>query len=317
MAAGGFQFLLDPPVFSFLCSLFGLPGTNNAMTFTPCVSLWCIGLLVWAFQASIRAQSLTAEEIYQTVLPSVMTLEVETREGEKCLGTAFLAVGEGMAVTAWHLVRDARKVSARFADLEVREVTGVLDWDEVKDIALVQMRSFGRPMSRLCVADPKVGERAYAIGAPKGYEFSISDGLVSQLRVIDHFTQCQISCPISSGNSGGPVLNARGEVLGIVTWSQKDAQNLNFATPSRCLQNLQTNASPTFWAGLSKERRARQRRPADSRQWERIEPKCTHDQMGELRALLERAAGERVSVTICRESESRTFQVTLPPGLLK
>ncbi len=246
-----------------------------------------------------------------------MTIEVETRGGDRCVGTAFLAVSEGVAVTAWHLVQDARKVVARFADNETVEVAGVLDWDEVKDIALLKLAASGRPLNRLCLTNPPIGARAYVIGAPKGYEFSISDGLVSQLQVIDGFAQCQISCPISPGNSGGPVLNGRGEVLGVVSWSKKEAQNLNFATPSPCLLALDPQSAVTPWAGLSRQRRTRQHNQVAQRVQERLASVPADRDLVELRALLQRSAGEKVTVTVGQGSELRTFKVTLPKDFVK
>ena len=255
--------------------------------------------------APALAESLSPEEIYQAVLPGVMTLEVETRGGEKTVGTAFLAMHEGVAVTAWHLVQDARKVVARFANREVSEVIGVLDWDEARDVALVQVGTTGRPLTRLCPTDPPVGARACAIGAPKGYQFSISDGLVSQIQMIDGFSQCQISCPISPGNSGGPVLNACGEVLGVVTWSKKDAQNLNFATPSACLRALDFQSPVTLWSSLARERRTRRHPQIALDRHERLATAPAADELETLRARLQSLAGERVVVTVRLARPSR------------
>ena len=259
---------------------------------------WMTSLGFLVLMTSVPAESLSPEEIYRTVLPGVMTLEVETRGGEKTVGTAFLAVREGVAVTAWHVIQDARRVVARFADREVSEVVGVLDWDEARDVALVPVRTTGRPLNRLCPAAPPVGARAYAIGAPQGYEFSISDGLVSQIQVIDGFAQCQISCPISSGNSGGPVLNSRGEVLGVVTWSKKDAQNLNFATPSGCLRALDERSPVTRWPGLPRQRRSRQHQRVAQAQPERLVAAPAPDGLETLRARLQGFAGDKVVVTV-------------------
>jgi S1-C subfamily serine protease len=96
-----------------------------------------------------------------------------------------------------------------------------------------------------------VASRAYVIGAPKGYDFSISDGLISQIRSVDGFTQYQVSCPISPGNSGSPVFNQRGEVIGVAAWTKADAQNVNFAIPTREFNRLMFSKPLLTWEQLS------------------------------------------------------------------
>jgi S1-C subfamily serine protease len=78
-------------------------------------------------------------------------------------------------------------------------------------------------------ADVKVGERAFSIGAPQGYELTIAEGIVSSKRAIEGDRLLQTSAPISPGSSGGGLFDAQGNLLGITTWMRKDAQNLNFA----------------------------------------------------------------------------------------
>jgi len=77
--------------------------------------------------------------------------------------------------------------------------------------------------------DIKVGEPAFTIGAPKGLELTIAEGIVSSKRVMDGERLVQTSAPISHGSSGGGLFDAYGNLLGITTWMRKDAQNLNFA----------------------------------------------------------------------------------------
>ena len=281
-------------------------------------ALWLLtGLVLGGWTMPGLAQTPSPEDVYQSVLPSVVTLEAETRGGAKSMGAGFLAIREGVVATAWHLVQDAKKVVARFADGAAVEIEGVLDWDEVRDIVLLKVKAPGRPLCRLCPGEPSVGARAYVIGAPRGFEFSISDGLVSQIQIIDGFPQCQISCPISPGNSGGPVLNARGEVLGVVSWSKKDAQNLNFATPSKCLLQLDAASPVTPWKALSRHRRADQARSVAQREQERLVPAPAESGLEALRALLHQAAGEEVTVTVSRGHELRAFKVKLPGDLVK
>lgn len=71
--------------------------------------------------------ALTPEKLYQKVLPSVMTLEVENQTGEHFVGSAVLALANDVAVTAWHVVADARSVWAVFADGQRGRVTGCID----------------------------------------------------------------------------------------------------------------------------------------------------------------------------------------------
>ncbi|HTD67220.1 MAG TPA: S1C family serine protease, partial [Candidatus Limnocylindria bacterium] len=152
-------------------------------------------LLTWAGE-------LSPEKIYAQTLPSVLTLRVESKGGERYVGAAFLAVKEGFAVTAWHVIYDAAKVTAKFSDGTSCEVLGFVDFDETKDLALIQVESKGRALLPLDQGTPSVGMKTYVIGSPKGYEFSIGDGLLSQIQNVDGFNQYQVSCPFSPGNSG-------------------------------------------------------------------------------------------------------------------
>ena len=74
-------------------------------------------MLVAAGIATLQAET-KPEKIYRKVLPSVMTLEVENNQGERFVGSAVLALGDDVALTAWHVVWDARSVWATFADGE-------------------------------------------------------------------------------------------------------------------------------------------------------------------------------------------------------
>jgi hypothetical protein len=86
---------------------------------------------------------------------------------------------------------------------------------------------------------PRKGEAVYTFGAPKGYEFSVSEGIVSALRTLDKdWTETnsstgqqfiQITAPISPGNSGGPLIDVNGLVVGMNTFTRTDGQNINFS----------------------------------------------------------------------------------------
>ncbi|MFZ2330573.1 MAG: S1C family serine protease, partial [Atribacterota bacterium] len=84
----------------------------------------------------------------------------------------------------------------------------------------------------------QVGETVYVAGNPQGLEGTFSHGIVSGIRLVGNDKLLQITAPISPGSSGGPVLNNRGEVIGISFASFSDGQNLNFAIPSNYLKPL-------------------------------------------------------------------------------
>src|SRR5262249_15007938 len=84
-----------------------------------------------------------------------------------------------------------------------------------------------------------------AIGHPMGLEDTVSNGLVSAVRVVDpSLTLLQISAPIAPGSSGGPLFNATGEVIGVATLVSRAGQNLNFGVPIGYLKLLLTKADP-------------------------------------------------------------------------
>ncbi|SPE60283.1 hypothetical protein SBV1_410005 [Verrucomicrobia bacterium] len=282
-----------------------------------------------------RAQSgqdLRPEEVYQRLLPSVVTLQVETLTGQHYVATAFLALTDNVAVTSWHVVADARRVAARFADNEFVEVLGLVDNDETNDLALVKLAARNRPRAQLCASNVPIGSRAYVIGAPKGFGFSIADGLVSQLQTVGGVKQYQISCPISGGNSGGPLVNSRGEVIGVTSWREKDAENLNFATPISALLSLNPSQPFTPWEDLGVPG-VESARPvevttssvsAESSPWDKRntildttdsrEPSAPAG-LPSFKEALGGAVGEDVSIIVVRKQGPQSFRFVVPTGL--
>ena len=212
------------------------------------LSLW----LAFAVTPDGLHAALTPEKLYKKLLPSVMTLEVENQSGERFVGSAVLAVRDDAALTAWHVVADARSVWAVFADGQRVKVIGCIDYDGLRDLALLKLeKRLPHRQAALSPTPQSVAARAYVIGAPKGFDFSISDGLISQIRSVDGFLQYQLSCPISPGNSGSPVLNHRGEVIGIASWTKADAQNVSFAIPTQEIIRLNPSKRPATWEQLA------------------------------------------------------------------
>jgi S1-C subfamily serine protease len=203
-----------------------------------------------AFIGNFQDTPLSSEQIYKRVLPSVMTIVVDRPNGEQLQGTGFLAIKDNLAVTAWHVVKGASHAVAKFSDGEEFEVSGLVDKDEKRDLALIRVKVSGRPVLDLLGTDPPIGQKAFVIGAPRGLEFSISDGIISQIRLVYGVRQVQFSCPASPGNSGGPLINPFGQVIGIVDWQISDGQNLNFAVPSVYAKGLDSSLPTVSWSDV-------------------------------------------------------------------
>ena len=156
--------------------------------------------------------------------------------------------------------------------------------------------------------------RAYVIGAPKGYDFSVSDGLISQIRSVNGFLQYQLSCPISPGNSGGPILNNRGEVIGIASWTKADAQNVSFAIPTREFMRLNVSQPPRTWeelaaiacAGPPARLSALGHSPDIA-----LEAKADARSFAAFKQQLRESVGKSVTVVLQEESRTNTFTFTV------
>lgn len=256
---------------------------------------------------SVRA-GLSAEEIYEKVSGTVLTLEVENSQKERFVGSAFLALRPGLAVTAWHVVHDAVKIQAHFPGNKPVKVLGLVGKDESHDLALLEIESTKQPDVSLASARPRVGTKVFVIGAPQGLDFSIADGLVSQLRDVDGMCQYQLSCPISPGNSGGPVVNDCGEIIGVISWRRPDAQNLSFAVPSLDVARLQSFQvkTPVAIGEFSKKKMTVLAEPVSARR------KSDAGGLKDFQEALASHAGRQVSVTLNDGNEQQRFIFEAP-----
>lgn len=241
-----------------------------------------------------------------------MTLKVVNTKGDRFTGSGFLALGQGLAVTSWHVVFDAAEVTALFADGTKAEVLGVVDKDEPHDLALIKLKVTGRPQASLAKTPPRVGARAYVIGAPKGFAFSIADGLLSQIQTIDGFPQYQMSCPLSTGNSGGPMVNERGEVVGVASWSKIDAQNVNFAVPTEHLFHLDLQ-KPVIPCRDLANRVHPVAAASDSESCAKTADQTDSDRgLESFRRYLKSSAGQKITVTVQGEKKPEVFNFVVP-----
>lgn len=182
-------------------------------------------------------------QVYQNAIDSIVQLSVTGASGQSGQGSGFLFEGSHIITNA-HVVSDVNEVQVRFSKGEWREasITGV---DPSSDLAVVtvdQLPDYPTPLS-LREDQPSVGTEVVAIGTPFGLEGSMTAGLVSGVdRLIpapNDYTipdAIQTSAPVNPGNSGGPLMDLDGQVVGIV--SSGGGDNLAFAISAALIERV-------------------------------------------------------------------------------
>ena len=200
------------------------------------LSILCILLVTCAYGAD-------TQKLYNKTVTSVVALKVDTPRGG-CIGSGFYALEPDIIVTCYHVVEGATSITAKTSKGNIVSIDGIIDYSQEKDIALLKASSKNSTFLELQANMPKPGTPAYVLGSPQGLDFSFSNGMVSQIRRGKE-TLIQFTCPVSPGNSGGPLLAEDGKVFGIVSCQLTEGQNLNFAVPSASLYMLNKDNAVT------------------------------------------------------------------------
>jgi serine protease Do len=179
------------------------------------------------------------------VSPSILYIELYDRDGRILgSGSGFIIDSSGKVVTNFHVIDGAHSGKVRLIDASEYQIEYVLGYNKSRDIAILKIDVSGLPTVKLGDSvNIANGEKILAIGSPFGLDNTISDGLISNKnRIVNDHSFIQISAPISSGSSGGALLNYYGEVIGVTTASYIDGQNINLAVPINDLSKIPTNA---------------------------------------------------------------------------
>src|SRR5207245_8225354 len=118
--------------------------------------------------------------------------------------------------------------------------------------ALIKIKAIDVPYLPLGKASSvDVGDRIFSLSTPLGLlQNTLSEGIVSGIRLADGYRYFQVSAPISHGSSGGPILNVSGEVIGITALTIEEGQNLNFAVPIDYAKGMLTSNQPRTLASI-------------------------------------------------------------------
>jgi len=175
--------------------------------------------------------------------PSVVAVATYDAKGEPLATGSGFFLHPGQVLTNLHVIRGAFRAEIRTLDGKGRvfPVAGMLSVDEEGDLALLSVNipaERARPLEISTVL-PEDGEKIFVIGNPLRLEGSVSDGIVSAVREVPNLGKIiQITAPVSHGNSGSPLFNLKGQVIGVVTIRVINGENINLAIESARISHL-------------------------------------------------------------------------------
>jgi hypothetical protein len=218
---------------------------NRPILFVKPLARFCLSVILMV--SAVDAYAQTPQQIAKKAFRSVVLLVMEDANGQPLsLGSGFF-VREGLIASNVHVIEGASRGYAKLVGQKAKlNIEGTVGMDPERDLVLLKVSAPSTPSLSLGSSDAvEVGEPVYAVGNPQGLEGTFSQGIVSSIRQVGSDKILQITAPISPGSIGGPVLNTRGEVIGVSAATFAGGQNLNFAIPSNYLTSLIAKAGPT------------------------------------------------------------------------
>ena len=191
---------------------------------------------------------LTAQEVYRRVNPSVVTVVAQLKDGAS-LGTGVIFTEDGYILTNYHVLEGGSDCTI-YLENDHSYAAKYVAGDADSDLAVLKTDLTGLPAAQFGDSEKlTVGDKVYAIGNPLGYELrgTLTDGIVSAINRdvwVDGrtMTLIQTNAALNSGNSGGPLINQYGQVVGINTIKMSSSyfsiEGLGFAIPSATMDRV-------------------------------------------------------------------------------
>jgi tetratricopeptide (TPR) repeat protein len=188
------------------------------------------------------AQENQLKDVIKRVMPATVLVVTYDASGQILFqGSGFFVSEKGEVITNYHVMSGANSAVVKLPDGSVYKIIDVLAEDITSDLIKLKVDTDGSKVQCLPLnkALAEVGEKIVVIGSPQGLESTVSDGIVSAVRVVEGFGNIiQITAPISPGSSGSAVVNMKGEVVGVASAQILEGQNLNFVVPAGKITEL-------------------------------------------------------------------------------
>lgn len=221
-----------------------------------------------AFFAVACSQAMLPREkpwdLHQVVAPvqrSVVTVAAMGADGDVLrIGSGFFIDRNGTLVTSDHVLDGALEAKVKTAEGGIFPVSAVIAHSPLVDLVKVRVQIPPEKAAPAALADrkPAIADRVVVIGSPMGLSQTISEGIVAAIRRHASFGEVyQLTAPTSPGSSGGPVLNLKGRVIGVVSFQTTLGQNINFAVAINALRMMSPAAGEPSIAEWTLGRAAR------------------------------------------------------------
>lgn len=207
----------------------------------------------------VGAFAMEPDVLYEKLSPSVWVVYPNDGEGVRMGSGSGVVIAREQMVTNCHVLLKAKAITVKRENTSHQAQLMAADME--RDLCLLKVPGMVSPTVEIApISAVKVGQWAIAIGAPRGLELTLSDGLISSLRKDEEgrVQRIQISVPISHGSSGGGLFDRNGKLIGITSSGYDDAQNLNFAIPAEWIKAVPGRAA----LALAKMREDEKKKPA-------------------------------------------------------
>ena len=173
--------------------------------------------------------------IIENSIKSVVTIKTDISQG-----TGFIINDGGYVITNYHVIEGASKASIYTSDQQ-SHIVYIIGSDSEMDITLLRINGTYQKLDLAESSEVKVGEKVIAIGNPLGLQFSVTEGIISALNRIGpngKKVYIQIDASLNPGNSGGPLINKKGKVVGINNFKIGSGESLGFALESDSIKEV-------------------------------------------------------------------------------
>ncbi|MGY0197071.1 S1C family serine protease [Leptothrix sp. BB-4] len=194
-----------------------------------------------------------ASSVFQKSRESIYVVHAD--KGSTAVQGSAVQLDSRNVVTNCHVVEGAKSIVLVAGGRRLAATLALVDQQRDLCTLRVEVNLKAIPPPIRSVSSLVVGERVFALGAPRGLELSLSEGIISALRETAEGLFIQTTAAISPGSSGGALLDANGRLIGVTTYQRRESQNINFAAPASWISELHSRNAPLVVRRLTSDER--------------------------------------------------------------